>query len=102
MLGSRSPNTAGHLWLSLRPARYGPDPGRPVIRFNGSPELYLFPVLSSIYLDVPPTRKVNPYYSDFRLSASEIGSLTRAKCAKPAKSPMPEATSSADWKDAVA
>ena len=59
MLGSRLPKTAGQLWLSLRPARHGPDPGRPVIRFNGSPELKLLPALPSIYLDAQHGLQVN-------------------------------------------
>jgi hypothetical protein len=96
LLGSRSPKTAGQLWLSLRPARYGPDPGRPAIRFNGSPELNLFPALPSATLDASPKLKVNSPYTDFSPSASEIGAFTRSRCATPARSPTPEATSNAD------
>jgi len=36
------------------------------------------------------------------LPVSEIGSLTKNKCMIPARSATPAATSSADWKDAVA
>jgi hypothetical protein len=65
LLGSRSPNTAGQLWLSLRPARYSPDPGRPVIRFNGSPELRLLPALPSNYLDATLNLQVNLDFPPF-------------------------------------
>jgi len=65
MLGRRSPNAAGLLWLSLLLARHGLDPGRPVIRFIGSPELNLLPALPSTYLDAPPALQVNYKYAGF-------------------------------------
>lgn len=102
MLGSRLPKSAGQLWLSLRPARYGPDPNRPFIRFNGSPELNLLPDLPSTYLDAQPTLKVNLIYSDFSAPASEIGSFARNTCPMPARSATPAATSSADLNEPVA
>src|SRR5690242_21066802 len=45
LVGSRSPNAAGQLWLPLRPARYSLDPGCPPMRFSGSPESDNFPEL---------------------------------------------------------